>query len=92
MRAEIRAACRETDQPVPVSDANWRAAFSSGAVVCRHSAARTGKSARRNLQLHIVGGGCKTRYLTSCARACGIRVMAGPVEASTLGNIGIHSL
>lgn len=25
-----------------------------------------------------------------CADACGIRVMAGPVEASTLGNIGIQ--
>ncbi len=42
-------------------------------------------------QLHIVGGGCQNALLNQlCADACGIRVMAGPVEASTLGNIGIQ--
>ncbi len=42
-------------------------------------------------QLHIVGGGCQNTLLNQlCADACGIRVIAGPVEASTLGNIGIQ--
>jgi rhamnulokinase len=42
-------------------------------------------------QLHIVGGGCQNRLLNQlCADACGITVVAGPVEASTLGNIGIQ--
>ena len=39
--------------------------------------------------LHIVGGGCQNPLLNQlCADACGIPVIAGPVEASTLGNIG----
>lgn len=42
-------------------------------------------------QLHIVGGGCQNVLLNQlCADACGIRVIAGPIEASTLGNIGIQ--
>lgn len=42
-------------------------------------------------QLHIVGGGCQNELLNQlCADACGITVVAGPVEASTLGNIGIQ--
>ncbi len=41
-------------------------------------------------QLYIVGGGCQNTLLDRlCADACGIRVIAGPVEA-TLGNIGIQ--
>lgn len=40
-------------------------------------------------RLHIVGGGCQNALLNQlCADACGIPVVAGPVEASTLGNIG----
>ncbi|MEK5772987.1 FGGY-family carbohydrate kinase, partial [Acinetobacter variabilis] len=39
-------------------------------------------------QLHIVGGGCQNTLLNQlCADACGIRVIAGPVEASTLGSL-----
>ncbi len=42
-------------------------------------------------QLHIVGGGCQNQLLNQlCADACGITVVAGPIEASTLGNIGIQ--
>ena len=42
-------------------------------------------------QLHIVGGGCQNQMLNQlCADACGITVVAGPIEASTLGNIGIQ--
>ncbi|SUH11914.1 rhamnulokinase [Salmonella enterica subsp. enterica] len=48
-------------------------------------------AAKKFTQLHIVGGGCQNALLNQlCADACGIRVMAGPVEASTLGNIGIQ--
>lgn len=38
-----------------------------------------------------MGGGCQNQLLNQlCADACGITVVAGPVEASTLGNIGIQ--
>lgn len=93
MSAEIQAACRETDQPVPENAAELaRCIFDSLALlyadVLSELAALRGKPFS---QLHIVGGGGQNQLLNQlCADACGIRVVAGPVEASTLGNIGVQ--
>ncbi|MNE61910.1 Rhamnulokinase [compost metagenome] len=93
MTAEIQAACRETNQPVPNTPAELaRCIFDSLALlyadVLQELATLRGKPFS---QLHIVGGGCQNRLLNQlCADACGITVVAGPVEASTLGNIGIQ--
>ncbi|WES68301.1 rhamnulokinase [Superficieibacter sp. HKU1] len=93
MSAEIRAACREAGQPEPISDAELaRCIFDSLAIlyadVLGELAALRGKPFS---QLHIVGGGCQNQLLNQlCADACGITVIAGPIEASTLGNIGIQ--
>jgi len=93
MSAEIQAACRETAQPVPESAADLaRCIFDSLALlyaeVLHELATLRGKPFS---QLHIVGGGCQNHLLNQlCANACGITVLAGPVEASTLGNIGIQ--
>ncbi len=71
---------------------NWRAVFRQPALlyarVLRELAQLRGQPFS---QLHIVGGGCQNALLNQlCADACGITVVAGPVEASTLGNIGIQ--
>jgi len=93
MSTEIQAACRETAQPVPESAADLaRCIFDSLALlyaeVLHELATLRGKPFS---QLHIVGGGCQNHLLNQlCANACGITVLAGPVEASTLGNIGIQ--
>ncbi|MGL5700351.1 MAG: rhamnulokinase [Kluyvera sp.] len=93
MSAEIQAACRETGQPIPTSAAELaRCIFDSLALlyaeVLRELTALRGKPFS---QLHIVGGGCQNQLLNQlCADACGITVVAGPIEASTLGNIGIQ--
>lgn len=93
MSDEIQAACRESAQPVPHSPAELaRCIFDSLALlyadVLNELAALRGKPFS---QLHIVGGGCQNQLLNQlCADACGITVVAGPVEASTLGNIGIQ--
>ncbi|HHU7987547.1 TPA: rhamnulokinase, partial [Escherichia coli] len=93
MCSEIQAACRETAQPIPESDAELaRCIFDSLALlyadVLHELAQLRGEDFS---QLHIVGGGCQNMLLNQlCADACGIRVIAGPVEASTLGNIGIQ--
>ncbi|WP_414165366.1 rhamnulokinase [Superficieibacter sp. BNK-5] len=93
MSAEIQAACREAGQPEPTSDAELaRCIFDSLAIlyadVLGELAALRGKPFN---QLHIVGGGCQNQLLNQlCADACGITVIAGPIEASTLGNIGVQ--
>ncbi|EOV8179564.1 TPA: rhamnulokinase [Raoultella planticola] len=93
MSAEIQSACRESGQPVPGDDAELaRCIFDSLALlyarVLRELAQLRGQPFS---QLHIVGGGCQNALLNQlCADACGITVVAGPVEASTLGNIGIQ--
>ena len=93
MSAEIQAACREAGQPVPDTDAELaRCIFDSLALlyarVLNELAALRGQPFS---QLHIVGGGCQNELLNQlCADACGITVTAGPIEASTLGNIGIQ--
>ena len=93
MSAEIQAACREAGQSVPDTDAELaRCIFDSLALlyarVLNELAALRGQPFS---QLHIVGGGCQNELLNQlCADACGITVTAGPIEASTLGNIGIQ--
>jgi len=93
MSRELQAACRETSQPVPHTTAELaRCIFDSLALlyadVLRELAQLRGKPFS---QLHIVGGGCQNQLLNQlCADACGIAVVAGPVEASTLGNIGVQ--
>lgn len=93
MSAEIQAACHETAQPVPATAAELaRCIFDSLALlyadVLQELAQLRGKPFSR---LHIVGGGCQNQLLNQlCADACGITVVAGPIEASTLGNIGIQ--
>jgi rhamnulokinase len=93
MSSEIQSVCRDSNQPVPYSPAEFaRCIFDSLALlyadVLSELAALRGKPFS---QLHIVGGGCQNQLLNQlCADACGITVIAGPIEASTLGNIGIQ--
>lgn len=91
MVSEIQNACAEQGMPVPQSAAALaRCIFDSLALLYREVinelAALRGKPFS---QLHVVGGGCQNHFLNQlCADACQIPLLAGPVEASTLGNIG----
>lgn len=93
MSTEIQAACREAGQPVPSSPAELaRCIFDSLALLYADVLSELASLRGRPFDtLHIVGGGCQNALLNQlCADACGITVVAGPVEASTLGNIGIQ--
>ena len=91
MSRALQAACLENGQPAPQSAAQLaRCIFDSLALLyARVLDELTALRERPFTVLHIVGGGSQNAFLNQlCADACGIPVLAGPVEASTLGNIG----
>lgn len=95
MIEEIKAACRETSQPIPLTIGElMRTIYCSlarsyaGAVA--NLSALTG---RTFTAVNIVGGGCQDAYLNKmCAQACGLPVIAGPVEATGLGNLVVQMI
>ncbi|MGV8927569.1 MAG: rhamnulokinase [Ewingella sp.] len=87
----IRDACREHAEPVPQSPAELaRCIFDSLAMLYRQTALQLAELQGAPLdEIHIVGGGSQNAFLNQlCADTCQTSVTAGPVEASTLGNIG----
>jgi len=88
---EIQNACAEQGMPVPQSAAALaRCIFDSLALLYREVIHELAELRGKPFsQLHVVGGGSQNRFLNQlCADACQIPVLAGPVEASTLGNVG----
>lgn len=91
MCLEIQNDCRERGAPVPETPAELaRCIFDSLANLYQQVAKELEELRGKPLRhLHIVGGGSQNRFLNQlCADLCNLDVTAGPVEASTLGNIG----
>ena len=91
MVREIQDACAEQAMPVPATAPELaRCIFDSLALYYREVLMQLEQLRGKPFsQLHIVGGGSQNHFLNQlCASACGRPVYAGPVEASTLGNIG----
>lgn len=90
MAAEIVGYCRETGQPEPEDVAALvRCCLDSLALryaaVLDELANLTGE---RPGVVHVVGGGSRNGLLNQLtADACGVPVLAGPVEATALGNV-----
>jgi rhamnulokinase len=94
MPARIEAACRATGQRPPSGRAAVvRCIVDSLALAHRrtiHEAARL--TGRRVDVVHIVGGGARNELLCQLtADACGVPVLAGPVEAAALGNVLVQA-
>jgi len=95
MPAQIARYCRQTSQPEPSAPPAYvRAILESLAlkyrVVLESLEELTG---RRFEQIRIVGGGSRNRLLNQfTADATGRPVLAGPIEATALGNIGMQML
>ncbi|MEZ6045391.1 MAG: FGGY-family carbohydrate kinase [Planctomycetaceae bacterium] len=90
MATEIRNYCRETNQPVPESEGELiRCAMESLSFKYRMVLEGLQKLSGEEIEvIHIVGGGCQNTLLNQMtANACGVPVIAGPVEATVLGNI-----
>lgn len=95
MTETLRAHCVRAAQPAPEALAQLaRCIFDSLAL-----SYRTVKSELETLRgrpitrIRVVGGGCQNELLNQlCADACGVTVVAGPVEASALGNLSAQMM
>ena len=91
----IREFCKETNQPVPDSEgAVIRCALESLALryrqVLNMQEALTGGTTKT---IHIVGGGTQNRQLCQMtADACQRHVVAGPIEATAIGNLMVQAM
>jgi rhamnulokinase len=95
MPAAIRAYCQRTDQHVPASiGAVVRCCLESLALKYRWVVeALEGLTGRRVATIRVVGGGSQNATLCQwTADACGRPVVAGPVEATALGNILVQTI
>jgi len=91
MVREIQDACAGQRMPVPLTPAELARCIFDSLAFCYRQVLQELEQVRGAgfSQLHIVGGGCQNPFLNQlCADACGIPVFAGPVEASTRGNVG----
>lgn len=90
MPGRIAEFCRKTGQPIPNDDAAMiRTCLDSLALQYRVSFDEIERVAGKRLDvIHIVGGGSQNALLNQLtADACGRPVVAGPVEATALGNV-----
>ena len=87
--------CKRTGQPVPEDEgAVLRCALESIAMKVRQVFGWCEELAGGRLQtIHIVGGGTQNRQLCQAAAdACGRRVVAGPIEATAIGNLMMQAV
>ncbi|WP_221215881.1 rhamnulokinase [Amycolatopsis bartoniae] len=94
MPSRIAAVCAETGQPVPRTPPEFtRCVLDSLADAYRRAIADAVRlSGRRVDVVHIVGGGARNELLCRLtAEACGLPVVAGPVEATALGNVLVQA-
>lgn len=93
MLEEIKSYCSETSQPVPdtVGEIS-RCIFESLAFMYRTVLAELREIQPQEInRIHIIGGGSKNRLLDQlCADFTGCEVLAGPVEATALGNLAVQ--
>ena len=95
MPRAIGTFCRRTEQPVPDSEgATVRAALESLALRYRMVLGWLSDLTGGPIDtIHIVGGGAQNQLLCQMAAdACNRRVIAGPVEATAIGNLMMQAV
>ncbi|MBM2848397.1 MAG: pentulose/hexulose kinase [Anaerolineales bacterium] len=95
MPARLRDFCARTGQPVPEEKgALLRCIFDSLALKYRVAIERIEAMLGRRLEvIHVVGGGSQNRLLCQLtADAAGRPVIAGPVEATAIGNAVVQAM
>jgi rhamnulokinase len=90
MPEALQALARASGEPVPETTAAIvRTALESVAAACRRTVRELEELLGRELStIHVVGGGVQNALLCQMiADACGREVVAGPVEATAIGNL-----
>ena len=94
MPKAIQDFCRETSQPVPENEGQLiRCVYESLALFYAEVLDGLEELTGTKIEVvHIVGGGSRNKVLnTFAASACGRPVVAGPVEATVLGNLLVQA-
>ena len=94
MPARITAACVRAGQPAPSGRGGMvRCILDSLALAYRQAIAEVQELTGRHADtVHIVGGGTRNELLCQLtADACGLPVVAGPAEASAIGNVLVQA-
>ena len=95
MIEKIQSFCQRSGQPVPQSaGALARCTLESLALsyACQIEVIQKSFAQSVNL-IHVVGGGSRSRLLNQLtADAAGLQVLAGPAEATALGNLLIQAV
>jgi len=94
MPARIEEACRATGQEPPATrGAVVRCILESLALAYRHAVRLASSLSGQPVDVvHVVGGGARNELLCQLtADACGLPVLAGPVEATALGNVLVQA-
>jgi rhamnulokinase len=89
MPARIDEACRSQGQPIPADPVQTiRCIVDSLALAHRRAVRQAQELSGHEVDvIHVVGGGARNALLCQLtADACGLPVIAGPVEATALGN------
>lgn len=90
MVEQVQRACKESGQEIPVGIAQIAAVIYNSLAKCYADTVTeieelTGKQFD---EIHVVGGGANASYLNALtAKACKRPVLAGPIEATAIGNI-----
>jgi rhamnulokinase len=94
MPARIAGHCAGTGQPVPGTRAETVRCIMDSLALGHRAAVRAAAAlSKRDLDaIHLVGGGARNELLCRLtADACGLPVIAGPVEATAIGNILVQA-
>ncbi|TDB86615.1 rhamnulokinase, partial [Micromonospora fluostatini] len=94
MPDRVAEACRRGGQPVPRSPAAVvRCVVDSLALAHRRAVRQVQDLSGRHVDaVHVVGGGARNALLCQLtADACGLPVLAGPVEATAIGNVLVQA-
>ena len=94
MPAAIAAECRRTDQPVPADPAAFARCILDSLALAFARAVREASdlSGHAVNAVHLVGGGAQNALLCQLtADALEMPVIAGPVEATAIGNLAVQA-